>query len=125
MIDEETQKFRSTYSYQSNQHSDNAIFFRHFPDVQWQVILFWWSGMMAYLRKKYPHCFKDDKPTKKKQNPLDLYTRTTATMQKYTSLKEEDVNGQTFHVILQHLEDMARENEELERIRKKNKAKKK
>lgn len=125
MIDEETQKFRSTYSYQSNQHSDNAIFFRHFPDVQWQVVLFWWSGMMAYLRKKYPHCFKDDKPTKKKQTPLDLYTRTTATMQKYTSLKEEDVNGQTFHVILQHLEDMARENEELERIRKKNKAKKK
>jgi hypothetical protein len=125
-IDEETQKFRSTYSYQSNQHSDNAIYFRRFPDIQWQVVLFWWSGMMAYLQKKYPHCFKQT-PTKggQTQNPLDLYTRTTATMQKYTTLKEDDVNHQTFHIILQHLEDMAKENEEMERIRKKNKTKKK
>ena len=58
-------------------------------------------------------------------NMVSDIASTTATMQKYTTLKEEDVNQQTFHIILQHLEDMARENEEMEKIRKKNKSRKK
>lgn len=116
---EKTQKFRSVYDYQSNQHSDNAVYFRHWTDVQWQVVLFWWSGMMAYMQKRFPHCFKATSAKKITQTPLDLYTRTTATMQKYTTLNEEDVNHQTVHIILQHLEDMAKENEEMEKIRRK------
>lgn len=121
LIDHETMKFKSTYSYQSNQHSDNAPYFRNFDEVKWQVVLFWWSGMMNYLQSHYPHCFKKTKVSNKATNPLDLYTRTTATMQKYTQLKAEDVDNQPSHIILQHLEDMAKENEELERMRQKNK----
>lgn len=120
-IDDETEKKRFEYSYQSNQHLDNAKYFRHFDDIRFQVILFWWQGMAHYLQEKYPHCFKkqDIKTIHKNVNSLDLYTRTTATMEKYLSMSEKDVNNQTFHIILQHLDDMAKENEEMEKIKSK------
>ena len=77
--------------------------------------------MAHYLQEKYPHCFKkqDIKTIHKNVNSLDLYTRTTATMEKYLSMSEKDVNNQTFHIILQHLDDMAKENEEMEKIKSK------
>lgn len=88
--------------------------------VQWQVLLFWWSGFMRYLQKQYPHCFKSSKkPGKRPPNPLELYTSIVATMQTQAHLSEEDINNQTFHIILEQLERLAKQNEEMEKISKK------
>jgi hypothetical protein len=88
--------------------------------VQWQVILFWWSGFMRYLQKQFPHCFKSSKKTgKRPSNPLELYTSIVATMQTQAHLSEEDINNQTFHIILEQLERLAKQNEEMEKISKK------
>ena len=98
-----------------------------FSDVEWQVIMFWWSSMMQYLKEQYPKCFKssDKKPrSRSKQQPLpiELYTRSMATLQKYLGgLTEDEINAQTAHAILRHLNDMAVEAEEMEKIRKKHK----
>jgi len=94
-------------------------------EVEWQVVIFWWSSMMQYLKEQYPKCFKA--PTKRprtKQQPLpiELYTRSMATLQKYLGgLTEDEINRQTAHAILRHLNDMAVEAEEMEKIRKKRK----
>ena len=96
-------------------------------EVEWQVIMFWWSSMMQYLKEQYPKCFKssDKKPrSRSKQQPLpiELYTRSMATLQKYLGgLTETEINAQTAHAILRHLNDMAIEAEEMEKIRRKHK----
>jgi hypothetical protein len=96
-------------------------------EVEWQVIMFWWSSMMQYLKEQYPKCFKssDKKPSSRsKQQPLpiELYTRSMATLQKYLGgLTETEINAQTAHAILRHLNDMAVEAEEMEKIRRKHK----
>lgn len=94
-------------------------------EVEWQVIMFWWSSMMQYLKEQYPKCFKSSaKPSRSKQQPLpiELYTRSMATLQKYLEgLTEDEINAQTAHAILRHLNDMAVEAEEMEKIRRKHK----
>lgn len=94
-------------------------------EVEWQVIMFWWSSMMQYLKEQYPKCFKSSaKPSRSKQQPLpiELYTRSMATLQKYLEgLTEDEINAQTAHAILRHLNDMAIEAEEMEKIRRKHK----
>lgn len=96
-----------------------------FSDVEWQTVMFWWSSMMQYLKGQYPKCFKssDKNPrSRSKQQPLpiELYTRSTATLQKYLGgLTEDEINAQTAHAILRHLNDMAIEAEEMEKIRRK------
>ena len=96
-------------------------------EVEWQVVMFWWSSMMQYLKEQYPKCFKssDKRPrSRSKQQPLpiELYTRSMATLQKYLGgLTEAEINGQTAHAILRHLNDMAVEAEEMEKIRRKHK----
>ena len=98
-----------------------------FSDVEWQTVMFWWSSMMQYLKEQYPKCFKssDKKPrSRSKQQPLpiELYTRSMATLQKYLGgLTEDEINAQTAHAILRHLNDMAVEAEEMEKIRRKHK----
>jgi hypothetical protein len=52
-------------------------------------------------------------------NPFQLYTRTIATMEKYLGLDEDKVNSQTYTLVLQHLEDMAKESEEIEKMKRK------
>ena len=111
-------EFLSQLLPQNNSHSTKN------EDVKWQVILFWWSGLMKYLQRQYPRCFKEPSKQKrgkpqKRSNPLELYTRTTATMEKYLGLNEQEVNQQSAHVVLQHLEDMAREAEEMKKIQQK------
>lgn len=118
-MDTETLRVTKGYTYVSNQSISNLRAFRSFPDEKFQCVLFWWCGMMNYLQKNYPLVFK--KQTSKKQeqvNPLELYTRTTATMEKYLGLKEEDVNRETFTVVLRHLNDMAEHAKEMEKLRK-------
>ena len=96
-------------------------------EVEWQVIIFWWSSMMQYLKEQYPKCFKssDKKPRSRSKStplPIELYTRSMATLQKYLGgLTETEINAQTAHAILRHLNDMAVEAEEMEKIRRKHK----
>ena len=94
-------------------------------EVEWQVIMFWWSSMMQYLKEQYPKCFKSSaKPSRSRQQPLpiELYTRSMATLQKYLGgLTEDEINAQTAHAILRHLNDMAVEAEEMEKLRRKHK----
>ena len=94
-------------------------------DAEWQGCLFWWSSMMQYLKEQYPKCFKSSaKPSRSKQQPLpiELYTRSMATLQKYLGgLTEAEINAQTAHAILRHLNDMAVEAEEMEKLRRKHK----
>jgi len=98
---------------------------RKITEVEWQVCLFWWSSMMQYLKEQYPKCFKSSaKPSRSKQQPLpiELYTRSMATLQKYLGgLTEDEINAQTAHAILRHLNDMAVEAEEMEKLRRKHK----
>ena len=98
---------------------------RKITEVEWQVCLFWWSSMMQYLKEQYPKCFKSSaKPSRSRQQPLpiELYTRSMATLQKYLGgLTEDEINAQTAHAILRHLNDMAIEAEEMEKLRRKNK----
>lgn len=119
-IDTNTGLKKHNYHYECSQYTDNAPYFRRFPDTQWQVILFWWTGMMHTLSKRFPHVFKIQKiNTRKPTTPLEIYTATTATMQKYVGLTEEQVNHQSYSLVLEHLERLFKENEEMERIRKK------
>ena len=93
-------------------------------EVEWQVVMFWWSSMMQYLKEQYPKCFKSSaKPSRSRQPlPIELYTRSTATLQKYLGgLTEAEINAQTAHAILRHLNDMAVEAEEMEKLRRKHK----
>jgi len=96
-------------------------------EVEWQVIMFWWSSMMQYLKEQYPKCFKSsDKKSRSRSKstplPIELYTRSMATLQKYLGgLTETEINAQTAHAILRHLNDMAVEAEEMEKIRRKHK----
>ena len=109
---------------EANETSNLRSQISNLNDIQWQVILFWWSGLMRYLQQQFPRCFKPaSKGSKKSQpsNPLELYISITATMQKYLSLDEDKVNRQTFYLTLEQLERMSKESEELERISKRNK----
>ena len=94
-------------------------------DVEWQVILFWWSSMMQYLKEQYPKCFKQsDKKSRSKAQPLpiELYTRSMATLQKYLGgLTEAQINQQSAHAILRHMNDMAVEAEQMEKLKHKKK----
>lgn len=120
-VDTNTGIIKHDFHYESNQCSDNAEYFRGFPDTQWQVILFWWTGMMYTLSKRSPHVFKVQKanPRKAPSTPLEIYTATTATMQKYAGLTEDEVNHQSYSLVLEHLERLSKENEEMEKIRHK------
>lgn len=97
---------------------------RRMPDVRFQLCLIFWQSMMHYYKGKFPRCFKEGGGrSQRDQTPLDLYTRSTATLQKYIKKTEAEINAQPFYVILQHLEDMAHEAEEMERISRRNKSK--
>lgn len=105
-------------------HANEELFYG-FDPVKWQVILFWWSGLMRYLQKKYPRCFKPEKPGKRsrRHNPLELYTSVIATMQSENKLTEQEINSQSFHIILEQLERLSKQNEEMERMNRKYKSK--
>ena len=121
-VETSTGIIRKDYHYESNQITDNAEFFRNFPDTKWQVILFWWTGIMHTLSHRYPHVFKTQNPKPKTQNPssaLDIYTSTIATMQKYVGINEQECNNQSYSLVLEQLERISKENEQLERLRQK------
>lgn len=118
--DEQTGLVCHDWHYLPNQISINAEYFRAFPDVDWQIVLLWWSGIMQSLGRTYPRVIKVQ-PTKNEKNdnlnPIELYARTTATIEKYVGMNAEDVEREPYTTILQQMEDMARSNEEMDRIK--------
>lgn len=107
-----------------NNDTLDAALFTDFDPVKWQVILFWWSSLMAILARKFPKVFKQQPVGKQrrqqKDTPWDFYNRVIATIQKYVGgLSEQDVNTASYGTILQQLDMMAREAEEMERLNKK------
>jgi hypothetical protein len=103
-----------------------ADMFSDFNPVKWQVILFWWSSLMAQLAKKFPKVFKQQpvgkgkRKQQQKDTPWDFYNRVTATIQKYVGgLSAQDVDDQPYGVTLQQLEMMADEAAEMEKLKKK------
>lgn len=120
--DEQTGLSTKDFAFDASQVERNKHDFISFDPIRWQVVQLWWSGMMRWCQKKFPHCFSTQKVKKGKQSsPLDLYTRMVATMEKYLGLDEATVNNQTFHLVLQHMEDMAEENERWKKIKAKKK----
>lgn len=116
VVDEETRLVERKYTYVSWQSVRNLRDFMAFPDVKFQVILFWWTGMMGYLQKKYPKVFKEESPKRNAAvNPLEVYTRTTATMEKYLGIHEKELGRETYTNVLQHINDMMEQNEKLEK----------
>ena len=110
-----------------------------FPPIMFQVILFWWSGLMQMLQREFPKVFKqqsvsgDDGKGKRRrrqqqqrrESPWTFYNRVTATIQKYIGgLSEQDVNNATYGTILQQLNMMAEEAEENKKMEQKYKHKK-
>lgn len=120
-IETSTGIIRKDFHYESNQITDNTEFFRNFPDTQWQVILFWWTGIMHTLHQRYPHVFKVKKVEKKLKpsSAMEIYSATIATMQKYVGINEQECNNQSYALVLEQMERMTKENEELERLRHK------
>lgn len=120
-IDPNTNLKVHDFHYDTRQYETQAPVFRHFPDHKWQSILFWWTGMTHTLSRRYPHVFKVQKLDRQERpsTPLEIYTATIATMQKYASLTEDQVNNQSYSLVLEHLERLSKENEEMEKIRKK------
>lgn len=94
-----------------------------FTEPQWQVVLFWWSSMMQYLKQQYPKCFKSSKIKKLKNAkatlPIELYTQSMAVLVTDLKLTEDEVNRLTAHVILRRLNTMAVEAEETEKLKRK------
>lgn len=120
-IDTNTGIRKKDFHYELSQHTDNQGYFLSFPEHRWQVILFWWTGITHTLAKRYPHVFKSQKIDHRKapSTALEIYTATIATMQKYTGLDEDKLNNQSYSLVLEHLERLSKENEEMEKIRKK------
>ena len=118
-IDPTTGMKKYDFHYEANQLTANAKYFSDFSETKWQVILFWWSGIMHTLARRYPHVFKVQKVNNDKPlTPMEIYTATTATMQKYAGLTEDQVNTQSYSLVLEHLERLSKENEEMEKMRK-------
>ena len=112
--------FGSNTSEKDNADVEKKV--KHITEVQWQVILLWWSGMMQYLMQHYPRCFKTTttkKKTKNPPNPFDLYTSIITTIQDKSHIDEDKINNQTYTIVLEHLERIAKENEEIEKINRK------
>ena len=121
--DPDTHQPRTDWRYTPEQTTANADAFTNFSDIQFQVILLWWSSVMARLHRIYPKCFKtsDDNKKKKKrhrtQDPMEQYAKLTATLQQLTNFDSQRLDHEPHEVILQRLTQMITENEEMERIR--------
>lgn len=118
-INPETGQRETSYFYVSSQCTDNMRYFMDITEVQFQAIAMWWQGMMKYLSRQYPKVFRSGKPDSRPSDPLSIYTRSTTTMIKYTGGSEEDVNNTTYTIILQHINDMADENDRVKEMQQK------
>ena len=121
--DPDTQQLTYEAHFLPSQTSQNAYLFMDFPEAKFQAIDFWWQGMMHYLQREYPKVFRSSevKPiVPEDDNPFTLYTRSTTTMIKYAAANEREVNDTTYTIILQHIQDMADENDRIKDMKKSN-----
>ena len=118
--DPDTQRPVYAPHFVQTQCADNAYLFKDFPEDKFQVISLWWQGMMNHLQHEFPKVFRREKVGKEPadENPFTLYTRSTTTMVKYTAVNEEEVNQTTYTIILQHINDMAEENDRIKEMNK-------
>ena len=122
-LDLETGLKRKAYEFVSYQSTENIKYFRHFSDTKFQCVLWWWAGMMNYLQKQYPKCFKA--PTRKKgrgaapQDPLQQQAQLTATLEKYTGQNDLELYRKNYTYVLKHLNNMIEQNDEMEKMNKK------
>lgn len=118
--DETTQQLVYDYHFVPSQPTDNAYLFIDIPEEKFQAIDLWWQGMMLYLQSKFPKVFRQEAVGKSSGNDdaFVLYTRSTTTMIKYSATNESEVNNTTYTIILEHINDMAEENERIEKMKK-------
>ncbi len=98
----------------------NPESFASFDAIKWQVILFWWSSLMALLQQKFPRVFKPQpvgRGQKKNETPWDFYNRVTAMLADEYKSSEADQQNETYGVTLQKLQNMADKAAELERVK--------
>ena len=118
------------YHYHPGQSTANRDSFLSFPPLRFSVIILWWGSLALKLKHDYPKCFgSSDKNAKKPHrqhlsDPTFDYARTTATLEKYMNTNEQQLQQESYTVVLQHLQDMIKQNEEIERINQKMKQKK-
>lgn len=112
---------RYGFHYEEGQAARLSHRFDNISDVDFQKILLWWEGMQHHLQHCYPKCFKRGNSTPKRDvtDPLSVYSRSIATLEKYSGSDEETINRKTYTVVLQQLNDMVMENEEYERMKHK------
>lgn len=91
----------------------------HVSDVWFQITLSWWESVMNRLMKTYPRVFSgQDMKYDRVKDPMTIYSRTVTTLEKYLCLPEDKLNEETYTNILQHLDDIVRQNEEIEDMRR-------
>lgn len=118
--DVKTRNIKRGYIYHSLQSSENWKDFAGFPEEKFQCVLFWWSATLNWLRKQYPKVFRETSPKKNAMvNPLEVYSRTTATMEKYLGINEESLNNELYLNVLQHLQDMMDESDRMKELERK------
>ena len=119
-LDETTRLAVHGFHYRPEQSTENAKWFEGYPAVRFAVILMWWATVAMKLQKDYPKCFSSGNQKKHKipkpQDPIAEYARTTATLEKYMGVNEQELQQESFTVVLQHLQDMIKQNEEIERM---------
>ena len=127
-LDETTRLAVHGFHYRPEQSTENAKWFEGYPAVRFAVILMWWATVAMKLQKDYPKCFSSGNQKKHKiprpQDPIAEYARTTATLEKYMGVNEQELQQESFTVVLQHLQDMIKQNEEIERMNQRMKSKK-
>ena len=127
-LDETTRLAVHGYHYRPEQSTENAKWFEDYPAVRFAVILMWWATVAMKLQKDYPKCFSSGNQKKHKipkpQDPIAEYARTTATLEKYMGVNEQELQQESFTVVLQHLQDMIKQNEEIERMNQRMKSRK-
>lgn len=119
--DTDTQQLAYEAHFIPGQSSQNAYLFMDFPEEKFQAIDFYWQGMMHHLQREFPKVFRSSEvkaivPTD--DDPFTLYTRSTTTMIKYAAANEHEVNETTYTIILQHMQDMAEENDRIKEMKK-------
>ena len=128
-LDDTTRMSAHGYRYKPSQTMDNKECFMDFPPLRFAVVMLWWTSVAMKLQRDYPKCFASDKKEGKKkrqkaQDPTYEYARTTATLEKYMGVNEQELQQESYTVVLQHLQDMVKQNEEMERVNRRMKSKK-
>jgi hypothetical protein len=115
--DAESGRRKRDFQYQAGQSVANMKYFLSFSQKDWQLVALWWQGMMHWLSTQYPKVFKTSKVENKKPvNPMEVYTRTTATLEKYLHTTAAALDNEPYTTVLQQLNDIMVRNEEFERI---------